>query len=120
MRSKTADRPCLNSIDRQRTTVDAPAGPGAQVFVVVAQMPYQIGDLVVGDAPMVRDAGDAAQRIVGVRPGRVHLADDRVLCARDTCQRGHRRSHAVAAPAVADGIKGPRRVRQPQFCCVGE
>ena len=74
-------------------------------------MPDQVGDLVLADAPMVRDAGDAAQRVVGVRPGRVHLADDRVLGAGNSCQRGHRRADAVAAPAVADRFEGPGWVR---------
>ena len=71
-------------------------------------MPDQIGDLVIDDAPMMRDAGDAAQCVVGVHPGGVHLADDRVLGARNSFQRGHRRADAVAAPAVADGLERPQ------------
>ena len=83
-------------------------------------MPDQVGDLVIADAPMVRDTGDATQRVVGVRSGGVHLADDRVLGARNSCQRGHRRADAVAAPAVVDGFEGPWWVWKPQFGCVGE
>jgi hypothetical protein len=44
-------------------------------------VPDQVGDLFVVDAEMVRDAGDSAQRVVGVRAWRVDLADDRVLGA---------------------------------------
>ena len=83
MRSKAPNRPRLNSIDRQRAAVDAPAGPRPKVFVVVAQMPDQVGDFAVGEAPMVCHTGDAAQRIIGVRAGGIHIADDRVLRARD-------------------------------------
>ena len=83
MRSKAPNRPRLNSIDRQGAAVDAPAGTRAQVFVVVAQVPHQVGDLAVAEGPMVCHTGDAAQRIVGVRAGGIHLADDRVLRARD-------------------------------------
>ena len=81
MWSETPNRLSLNSIDRQRSAMNAPAGPRAQVFVVVAQVPDQVGDLIGVDAEMMCDAGDSAQCIVGVRAWRVDLADDRVLGA---------------------------------------
>ena len=83
-------------------------------------MPDQVADLIVTDAPMMGDAGDAAQCVVRARPWGIHLADDRVFGAGDACKSGHRGADAVAAPAVADGIEGARRVRQPQFGCIGE
>ena len=83
MRSKAPNRPRLNSIDRQRAAVDAPAGTRAQVFVVVAQMPHQIGDLISVGSPVVCDTRDAAQRVIAVVARGIDLADDRVLRARD-------------------------------------
>jgi hypothetical protein len=120
MRSKAENRPRLNSVDRQRAAVDAPSGPGAQVLVVVAQVPHQIGDLAVVKAPVVRHTGDAAKRVVGIGARRIHLADDRVLGSGDTRQGGHRRAHAVPALAVAHRLERSRRVRKPEFGCVGE
>jgi hypothetical protein len=69
--------------------MDPPTRAGPQVFVVVPQMPDQVVDAIAGDGPMVRDAGDPAQRIVGVITGRVHLSDNRMLRARHRGQRGH-------------------------------
>ena len=100
--------------------MNAPAGSCAQVFVVIAQMPDQIGHLLVGDAEVMCHASDSAQRIVGIRARGVDLADDLVLGARKAGQCRHRRTHAVAAPVVADGIEGSRWIWQPQFGCLGE
>jgi hypothetical protein len=77
--------------------VDAPTRPGAHVLVVVAQMPYQVAGLAVGDGPVVRDAGDATEGVVAIVARGVHLADDRVLGSGDGGQRGHRAAHAVAS-----------------------
>jgi len=60
-------------------------------------MPHQVGDLLVCGGPVVGDAGDAAQRVVEVLAGGVHLADDRVLGAGHRGQRAQRRPHPVAA-----------------------
>ncbi|OBA92152.1 hypothetical protein A5662_21465 [Mycobacteriaceae bacterium 1482268.1] len=88
----------------------APARSRAQILVVVAQVPEQIGEPVAG-AEMVCDAGDPAQRVVCVRAGGVDLADDRVLGAGEARQRRHCRADTVAALVVADRVKRPRRVR---------
>lgn len=120
MPSETPNRLRLNSIDSQGAAVDAPAGPRAQVLVVVAQMPDQVGRLIVAHAEVVCDAGDAAQRVVGVRTGRVDLAHDRVLGARNARQRRHGRVDTVTALVATDGVKRSRWVRQPQFGCLGE
>jgi hypothetical protein len=93
--------------------MDAPAGPRAQVLVVVAQVPDEVRRLGTADAEMMCDASDPAQRVVGVRAGGIDLPDDRVLGAGDPRQRRHRRTHTVAALMVADGLKRPRRIRQP-------
>ena len=95
----------LNSIDRQRPAVYSPAGARAQVFVVIAQMPDQIRHLLIGDAEMMCDACDSTQRIVEVRAGRIHLADDRVLGARETGQGRHRGAYTVAAAVREDRIE---------------
>jgi hypothetical protein len=100
--------------------VNPPAGTGPQVFVVVAQVPHQIGHAVAGDRPVVRDAGDATQRVVGVVALRIHLADDRVFGAVHRRQRGHRRAYAVAPVLPAYRLERPRWVGQPQFGCLGE
>jgi hypothetical protein len=44
---------------------------------------------------------DPAQRVIGFRPGGVHLADDVVLGAGHLGQRRQGRQHAVAAVPVA-------------------
>ena len=128
MLSKTTNRPGLNSVDGQRAAMDAPAGLGAQIFVVVAQMPDQVRDSpasgrcpqFIGEAPMMGDTGNAAQRVIGVRSGGVDLADDRVFGAVDSGKRAQRRAHAVVAPVPVDGLKESRRVGQPQFGGLGE
>jgi hypothetical protein len=95
----------LNSIDRERPAVYSPTGPCAQVFVVVAQMPDQIGRLSVDDAEVVCDAGDSAQRVAGIRAWCIHLADDGVLCAREAGQGRHRATYTVAAAVREDRIE---------------
>ncbi len=81
-----------------------------EIFVVIAQMPDQVRDLPVGDGPMVSNARDAAQCIVGVVPGGVHLADDRVFGPGDGGQRSHRGAHTVAAVVVPHRLQCSRRV----------
>jgi len=105
MQSKAPNRPRLNSIDRQRAAVNAPTGPRAQVFVVVAQVPGQVGHVIAVDGEMVCDTGDSAERIVGVASRSEDLADYRVLCPRNARQRRHRRPDAVVAAVDADGVE---------------
>jgi hypothetical protein len=50
----------------------------------------------------MRDAGDPAQRVVGVVTGRVDLADDGVFGAVDGGKSGHRGADAVAPVVPAD------------------
>jgi hypothetical protein len=95
----------LNSIDRERPAVYSPTGPCAQVFVVVAQMPDQIGRLSVDDAEVVCDASDSAQRVAGIRAGCIHLADDCVLGTREAGQGRHRAAYTVAAAVGEDRIE---------------
>jgi hypothetical protein len=113
MRSQAADRPRLDRVDGQRAAVDAPAGAGAQILVVVPQVPHQVGGAVVGDAEMVCDAGDAAQRVVPVGSRRVHLADDRVLGSRQSGQRAHRGPDAVAATERAHRLERSGWIGEP-------
>jgi hypothetical protein len=110
MFSKPANRARLDSVDGQRPPVDPPARPRAQILIVVPQMPYQVSDVPVGDRPVVSDARDAAQRIVGVVPGGVHLADDRVFGSGHRGQRGHRLPHPFPAVVMAHRLKRPRWV----------
>jgi hypothetical protein len=70
--------------------VDTPAGPRPHVLVVVSQVPDEIGDLIACDRPVMSDARDAAQRVVGIVTRGIHLADDRVLGAGHPRQRRHR------------------------------
>jgi hypothetical protein len=103
--------------------MNPPSGRRPQVFVVVPQMPDQIGDLISCNGPVVRDAGDPAQRVVGTLTGRVHLADDRVLGAGDlgwVRQARHRRPDTVAAMMAAYGLQRARWLRKSQFGCVRE
>lgn len=63
-------------------------------------MPDQVGDSVVGDHPVVRDAGDSAKGVIGAVARGVHLADDRVFGAGHhggVRQRGHGSADTVAA-----------------------
>jgi hypothetical protein len=83
----------------------SPAESRAQVFVVVAQMPNQIGRLSVGDAEMVCQASNPAQRIVGIRAWRIDLADDRMLGARETGQGRHHAAYTVGATVGEDRIE---------------
>ncbi|KUI13920.1 hypothetical protein AU191_12690 [Mycolicibacterium acapulense] len=59
--------------------MDSPSGPCPQILVVIAQMPHQIRRLTVADRPVVGDARDAAECVVGFVGRGVHLADDRVF-----------------------------------------
>jgi hypothetical protein len=110
MRSETPNRARLNGVDGQRAPVDAPSRTRTQVFVVVAQVPHQIGGAVVGDAEVVCDGGDPAQRVIVVGSGRVDLADGRMLGPGQTGEGGHRRANPVAAAVHAHRIERPWRV----------
>ncbi|CDO05395.1 hypothetical protein BN977_00163 [Mycolicibacterium cosmeticum] len=79
----------LERVDGERPAVDAPTRRGAQVFVVVAQVPHHIVDLGAAVAPMMGNTGDPAQRVSGLRAGRIDLTDDGVLGAVDRGEGGH-------------------------------
>jgi hypothetical protein len=83
-------------------------------------MPDQVGDLIVGNRPVMRDAGDPAQCIVDVVARGIHFADDRMLCAGHGGQRRHRGADTVAAMVWAHRLQRAGRIRQPQFRRVGE
>ena len=100
--------------------MDAPAFRRAQVLVVVAQMPHQIGRGIAGHRPVVGHACDPAQRVVAVIAPGVHLADDRVLGAGHPGQRRQRSAHPVAAVVAAHRVQRFWRVRDSQFGCLGE
>jgi hypothetical protein len=80
-------------------------------------MPDQVGDLLARDGPMVGDARDSAQRVVGILTGGVHLADDRVFGSVHAGQGGHRSAHTIMPMVGAHRLERTRRIRQPQFCC---
>jgi hypothetical protein len=107
---ESANRALLDGVDRERTPVDPPTGLGPQVFVVVAQVPRQIRDLVGVARPMVGDARDAAQRIVRFLAACVHLADDGVFGAVNGRERRHRRVDAVVATVKAHRFERVWRV----------
>ena len=72
----------LDRVDGERAAVDPPAGRRPHVLVVISQMPDQVGDLIVGgDRPVMRNAGDPAQRVVDAVACGIYFADDRMLCA---------------------------------------
>ena len=100
--------------------MDAPTCPGAQVFVVVSQVPDQVGQLAAARRPVVGDAGDAAQRVVGLGAGGVHLTDDRVFGPFDGRQGVHRGTHTGSAELHAYRSQFTRRVGKAQFGCLGE
>jgi hypothetical protein len=100
--------------------MDPPARRRPHVLVVVAQVPHEVGDLRTGDTPVMGDAGDPAERVIGFIAGGIHLADDRVFGARDVSERSHRRAHTVTATAMTDRPQHVWRAGQPQFRCVGE
>jgi hypothetical protein len=110
----------LDRVDGEGAAVDSPACLRAQVLVVVAQVPHQIGHLAVPLGPVVGDAGDATQRIVGLGRRGVHLAHDRVLGPVDASQGVHRGAHAGFAKLHADRIELMGRIGQAQFCGVSE
>jgi hypothetical protein len=120
MQSKATHRPRLDRIDRQRSAVDAPARPHPHVLVVIAQVPHQIAVLPVGDGPVVRNAGDAAERVIALVAGSVDLADNRVFGSGDGGQRRHRGAHTVTSVMAAHRLQRPWRVGQPQFRSLGE
>ena len=90
--------------------MDPPAGPGPQILVVIPQMPDQIGDVIAVDRPVVCDARDPAQRVIGLVARGVHLADDRVFGTGDSGKCRHRGSHALVSVMVAHRFQRPRRV----------
>ena len=59
---------------------------------------------------MVSDARDAAQCIVGIVAGGIHLADDRVFGPGNGGERGHRGPDAVAPVVMAHRLQGSGRV----------
>jgi hypothetical protein len=86
-------------------------------------MPDKIGDLIVGGPPVMRNAGDPAQRIVHAVARGIHFADDRMLCAGHlgrVRQRCHRRADTVAAMMRAHWLQRSGRIWQSQFRCVRE
>ena len=107
-RSETTHRVCLDSVDGQCATVDSPTGRRPHVLVVIAQMPDQVGDLIVGDRPVMRNAGDPAQRVVGVRrPRHTPRRRSHARCGSrrpaPPSRTGHRRGHGACAPAPRTG-----------------
>jgi hypothetical protein len=110
----------LDRVDGQRAAVDPPACRRSHVLVVISQMPDQVGDLVVGDRPVMRNAGDPAQRVVDAVARGIHFADDRMLCAGHDGQCRHRGADTVAAMVRTHRLQRPGRIRQSQFRCVRE
>ncbi|BBY15817.1 hypothetical protein MLIT_14090 [Mycolicibacterium litorale] len=100
--------------------MEPPSRRGAPVFVVITQMPHDVADLTVGDAPVVRDAGDPAQGVSGIGGVGVHLTDDGVLGALHAGQRRHRVADTVVAVQVPLGFQDPRGIGQPQLGGLGE
>jgi hypothetical protein len=100
--------------------MDAPPRLRAQVFVVIAEVPDQIGHLAVATSPMVGDGRDAPQRVAGLRPVGIHLADDGVLGALDRQECIHRGADAVAALLQPNRLQRMWRIGQAQFGCLGE
>jgi len=60
-------------------------------------MPHQIGDLTVGQRPVMRDAGDPAQCVVDALARGIHLADDGMFSPGDLGQGRHRGTDTVTA-----------------------
>jgi hypothetical protein len=83
-------------------------------------MPHDVADLAVLDAPVVRHAGDTAERVVVVVPLGVNLADDRMLGPRNAGKRAHGCANTVPAAAAAYRFQRARRVWKSQFGCLGE
>jgi hypothetical protein len=79
-------------------------------------MPHHVGVT----RPVVRDAGDAAERVIGMPPGGVHLADDRMLGPGDCGQRRQRGAHTVVTVVHVHRLENVRRRRQVEFGCRGE
>src|ERR1700758_1110455 len=77
LRPQPTHGPSLDGVDRHRAATESPSGIGANVFIVVTQMPRDVGQLIVARGPVMGDARHAAVGAVGF--GRVNLADDRVL-----------------------------------------
>ena len=110
MLSKPTNRAGLDSVDGERAPVDPPARPRAHVFVVVAQMPHEIAGFPVGDGPMMGNARDAAQRIVGVVGGGIHLTNDGVFGPGDGGERGHCGADAAAPMVMTHRLQRSERV----------
>jgi hypothetical protein len=68
-------------------------------------VPDQVGQLIVGDAEMMCDTSNSAQRIVDIASDSEDLADYRVLRPREACQSRHCRPDAVSAAVHADGVE---------------
>jgi hypothetical protein len=83
-------------------------------------MPDQIGRVLRAESPVMGDGRDPAQRVIGVRPGGVHLTDDVVLGAGHLGQRRQCRQHPVPAVPVTNRLQLAGRFGEPQFCCLGE
>ena len=87
--------PSLDSEDRQSPATNPPAGVGACILVVVAQVPDHIDELVRAITEVMRDARNASargagrERFFGERT--VDLTDDRVLGALGLGDRGEGR-----------------------------
>jgi hypothetical protein len=97
MIAQAACGPDLDRIDGECAAVDTPARGRVQVFVVVAQMPHRIADLVAASGPVMGDAGDAAQCISGLGACGIHLADDGVFGTDHAGQGGQGGPHAGVA-----------------------
>jgi hypothetical protein len=73
-------------------------------------VPHQVRDRAVADGPVVSDARDAAQCVVGVVSRGVHLSDDGVLGPGDGGECSHRGADTVAAVVVPHRLQRSRRV----------
>jgi len=82
-------RPGLDGVDRQSPSADPPTRTRQFVFIVVAQMPDHVDDLIGALIPVMRDAGDASPRAARPSDLVVDLADDRVLGTRYRGDRGN-------------------------------
>ncbi|GAT13427.1 putative transcriptional regulator, Crp/Fnr family [Mycolicibacterium thermoresistibile] len=111
MAPQPTDRPGLDRIDGQGPAVDPPAPWGAQVLVVITQMPDHVGGLPAGIAPVMCDAGDPSQRMIRIGAGRVHLTDDRMLGAGHPRQPRQRRADPVVPVPPPHRLQRARRIR---------
>jgi hypothetical protein len=103
--SQAADLPDLDGVDGQRAAVDAPSGLRPEILVVVSQVPDDVLRAALTPCPVMRDAGDASERIPGFGTRGVDLADDRVLGAFDTCQCRHGTADGGSAAMGVHGLQ---------------